>query len=100
MRGTDRGDGGTVRISGRPTVRGAGRPLSRTARLTGVGADALIPEAGFDVDRDRSGTGRNQLGMMRGPTTVTAALRFTRAAASDPAPPAARPGWTASAGSR
>ncbi|KOX02873.1 YceI family protein [Streptomyces sp. NRRL B-3648] len=81
VRGADRLDGDQVRVTGELTVRGVGRPLSLTARLAGASAGALTLEAEFAVDRDRFGMGWNQLGMMRGPATVTAALRFTRAAA-------------------
>ncbi|WP_030338859.1 YceI family protein [Streptomyces sp. NRRL S-1022] len=81
VRGADRLDGDQVRVTGQLTVRGVGRPLSLTARLAGASAGALTLEAEFAVDRDPFGMGWNQLGMMRGPTTVTAALRFTRAAA-------------------
>ncbi|MEU6665283.1 YceI family protein [Streptomyces sp. NPDC046727] len=81
VRGADRLDGDQVRVTGELTVRGVSRPQSLTARLTGVSADALTLEAEFDVDRDQYGMGWNQLGMMRGLTTVTATLRFTRAAA-------------------
>ncbi|MFH9083740.1 YceI family protein [Streptomyces sp. NPDC017673] len=80
VRGADRLEGDTVRITGQLTVRGVSRPLSLTARLTGVSADALTLETEFGVDRGQFGMGWNQLGMIRGLTTVTAALRFTRAA--------------------
>ncbi|MGW4594070.1 YceI family protein [Streptomyces sp. NPDC004457] len=80
VRGADRLEGDTVRVTGQLTVRGVGRPLSLTARLTGVSADALTLETEFGVDREQFGMGWNQLGMIRGLTTVTAALRFTRAA--------------------
>ncbi|MET8768631.1 YceI family protein [Streptomyces sp. NPDC004658] len=79
--GAERLDGDTVRVTGRLTVRGIGRPLSLTARLTGVSAGALTLETEFSVDREQFDMGWNQLGMMRGLTTITAALRFTRAVA-------------------
>jgi polyisoprenoid-binding protein YceI len=74
-------DGGTVEVSGQLTVRGISRPHSLTARLRDAGADALTLDAEFVVDRDEFGMGWNQLGMMRGLTTVTTSLRFQRAAA-------------------
>lgn len=80
VRGADRLEGDTVRVTGQLTVRGVSRPLSLTARLTGVSAGALTLETEFSVDRGQFGMGWNQLGMIRGLTTVTAALRFTRAA--------------------
>ncbi|EST34363.1 YceI family protein [Streptomyces roseochromogenus] len=78
VRGADRLDGDGVRVTGQLTVRGISRPVTLTARLTGATADALTLEAEFSVDREQFGMGWNQLGMMRGLTTVTAALRFTR----------------------
>ncbi|MER6542182.1 YceI family protein [Streptomyces sp. NPDC001250] len=78
VRGADRLDGDGVRVSGQLTVRGISRPVTFTARLTGASADALTLEAEFTVDREQFGMGWNQLGMMRGLTTVTAGLRFTR----------------------
>ncbi|MFF8725830.1 YceI family protein [Streptomyces sp. NPDC015171] len=78
VRGADRLDGDEVRVAGQLTVRGVSRPQSFTARLTGVSAEALTLEAEFGVDRAEFGMGWNQLGMMRGLTTVTAVLRFTR----------------------
>jgi polyisoprenoid-binding protein YceI len=49
-----------------------------TARLTDADAAALTLDAEFTVDRDQFGMGWNQLGMMRGLTTVSARLRFAR----------------------
>ncbi|MFF4833096.1 YceI family protein [Streptomyces sp. NPDC001315] len=72
-------DGGTAQVSGQLTVRGVSRPLSFSARLTGADADALTLDAEFTVDREQFGMGWNQLGMIRGLTTVTTTLRFTRA---------------------
>ncbi|GHI02254.1 hypothetical protein AQI88_26865 [Streptomyces cellostaticus] len=81
VRGADRVDGDGVRVTGQLTVRGISRPLDLTARLTSATAEVLALEAEFTVDRDQFGVTWNQLGMMRGLTTVTAALKFTRAAA-------------------
>ncbi|MEU4033759.1 YceI family protein [Streptomyces collinus] len=81
VRSAERLDGDDVRVTGQLTVRGVSRPLSLTARLTSATAEALALETEFTVDRDQFGVTWNQLGMMRGLTTVTAALRFTRAAA-------------------
>ncbi|KOV69174.1 YceI family protein [Streptomyces sp. MMG1121] len=79
-RGVDRLDDNGVRVTGQLTVRGVSKPLSFTARLTGASAEALALDAEFTVDRAQFGIGWNQLGMMRGLTTVTAGLRFTRTA--------------------
>ncbi|MFJ9815403.1 YceI family protein [Streptomyces sp. NPDC101151] len=81
VHGADRLDGESVRVTGQLTVRGISRPLNLTARLASATAEALTLEAEFAVDRDQFGVTWNQLGMMRGLTTVTAGLRFTRAAA-------------------
>jgi polyisoprenoid-binding protein YceI len=68
----------TVEVSGQLTVRGVSRPQTLTARVTGADADALTLETEFAVDRAEFGLTWNQLGMMRGLTTVTATLRFAR----------------------
>ncbi|NEC91156.1 YceI family protein [Streptomyces sp. SID12501] len=78
VRGAELRDGETVHVNGQLTVRGISRPTTLTARLTDGGADALTLDAEFTVDRDQFGLGWNQLGMIRGLTTVTATLRFTR----------------------
>ncbi|GAB2868089.1 YceI family protein [Streptomyces deserti] len=74
-------DGDQVHVVGQLTVRGISRPLSCTARLTEASADGLTLDAEFSVDRAQFGMGWNQLGMIRGLTTVTTTLRFTRATA-------------------
>ncbi|GAA4322554.1 YceI family protein [Streptomyces venetus] len=74
-------DGDQVHVVGRLTVRGVSRPLSLTARLRDGDTAGLTLEAEFSVDREQFGMGWNQLGMIRGRTTVTATLRFVRAAA-------------------
>ncbi|MFF5956152.1 YceI family protein [Streptomyces luteogriseus] len=74
-------DGDQVHVVGRLTVRGISRPLSLTARVTDRDTTGLTLDTEFTVDREQFGMGWNQLGMIRGRTTVTATLRFTRAAA-------------------
>ncbi|MFF5575133.1 YceI family protein [Streptomyces luteogriseus] len=74
-------DGDRVHVVGRLTVRGISRPLSLTARVTDRDTTGLTLGTEFTVDREQFGMGWNQLGMIRGRTTVTATLRFTRAAA-------------------
>ncbi|CAM5338124.1 YceI family protein [Streptomyces aurantiogriseus] len=71
-------DGDAVHVVGQLTARGISRPLSFTARLVGADADALTLDAEFSVDRAQFGMDWNQLGMMRGLTTITTTLRFTR----------------------
>jgi polyisoprenoid-binding protein YceI len=74
-------DGDRVHVAGQLTVRGITRPLSLTARVEKQDAQGLTLASEFQVDREQFGMGWNQLGMIRGRTTVTAALRFTRATA-------------------
>ena len=71
-------DGDSVHVVGQLTVRGISRPLSFTARLAGAGADALTLDAEFTVDRAQFGMEWNQLGMIRGVTTIATTLRFGR----------------------
>jgi polyisoprenoid-binding protein YceI len=75
-----RGDD-TVEVSGQLTVRGISRPQSFIARVTDSDADAVTLNAELTVDRAEYGMDWNQMGMMRGLTTVTTTLRFARAAA-------------------
>lgn len=81
VRSAKAGSGDTVEVSGQLTVRGISRPQTVTARLAGQDADALTLDAEFTVDRAEFGLGWNQMGMIRGLTTVTASLRFVRAGA-------------------
>ncbi|WP_234538685.1 YceI family protein [Streptomyces shenzhenensis] len=81
VRGAERGAGDAVRVDGQLTVRGVSRPQQVTAKLVPADADGLTLEAEFTVVREEFGLTLNQMGMMGGPTTVTATLRFIRAAA-------------------
>ncbi|MEV7977528.1 YceI family protein [Streptomyces sp. NPDC086519] len=81
VRGAERGAGDAVQVDGQLTVRGVSRPQQVTAKLVSADADGLTLEAEFTVVREEFGITFNQMGMMGGPTTVTATLRFTRAAA-------------------
>lgn len=81
VRSAELRDGDKVHVIGQLTARGISRPQTFTARLTGADADALTLDAEFSVDRNQFGMGWNQLGMIRGLTTVTTTLRFTRTAA-------------------
>jgi polyisoprenoid-binding protein YceI len=76
------GADGTVQVAGELTVRGISRPQSFPATVTGSGSDAVTLSAELTVDRGEFGMGWNQLGMLRGLTTVTVALRFTHEAAA------------------
>ncbi|MDO0937255.1 YceI family protein [Streptomyces sp. DG2A-72] len=81
VRGAELRDGDKVHVVGQLTVRGISRPQSFTARLIGSDADSLTLDTEFSVNRDQFGMGWNQLGMIRGLTTVAATLRFVRTAA-------------------
>jgi polyisoprenoid-binding protein YceI len=81
VRTATRGGGDTVTVDGRLTVRGITRPQSVTATVTRTEPDAVTLTTEFTVDRGEFGLTWNQLGMMRGLTTVTATLRFQRTAA-------------------
>jgi polyisoprenoid-binding protein YceI len=76
------GADGTVQVAGELTVRGISRPQSFPATVTRDGSDAVTLTAELTVDRGEFGMGWNQLGMLRGLTTVTATLRFTHDAAA------------------
>ncbi|TXS46540.1 YceI family protein [Streptomyces sp. uw30] len=82
VRSAELRDGDEVHVVGQLTVRGISRPTSVTARLVGTDDRSLTLEAEFTVDREQFGMSWNQLGMMRGLTTVTGTLRFTRTAAA------------------
>ncbi|GHK03957.1 YceI family protein [Streptomyces sp. NPDC003753] len=71
----------TVTVHGRLTVRGITRPQTVTATVTQAGPDAVTLTAEFTVDRAQFGLTWNQMGMMRGLTTVDATLRFQRTSA-------------------
>ncbi|MEV1083174.1 YceI family protein [Streptomyces sp. NPDC050211] len=81
VRSAELRDGDKVHVVGQLTVRGISRPQSFTARLIGSDAASLTLDAEFSVNRDQFGMGWNQLGMIRGLTTVAATLRFVRTAA-------------------
>ncbi|WP_392972903.1 YceI family protein [Streptomyces sp. LN245] len=70
---------GTAEIVGQLTVRGASSPQTVTAHVTASSGDAISLAMEFTVDREQFGMGWNQLGMIRGLTTVTATLTFARA---------------------
>lgn len=82
VRSAELRDGDDVHVVGQLTAHGVSRPTSFTARLVGADPEALTLDAEFTVDRAQFGMGWNQLGMIRGLTTVAATLRFTRTAAA------------------
>lgn len=72
------GQDDTAEVTGQLTVRGVTKPQPVTARVTGASADAVTLTTEFIVDRDQFDMGWNQLGMLRGLTTVDGTLVFTR----------------------
>src|ERR1039457_2910828 len=77
--------GGIVTVSGDLTVAGVTRPLDFTATVTEATLDAITLRAETEVDRANFGLTWNQMGMLKGPATVSVVTRFTRSAAK-PAP--------------
>ncbi|MEU4046444.1 YceI family protein [Streptomyces antibioticus] len=67
-----------VEVKGQLTVRGVSRPQTVTVKVAESSPDAITLTTEFTVDRDQFGLGWNRLGMMRGLTTVTSTLGFTR----------------------
>ncbi|MER5402574.1 YceI family protein [Streptomyces sp. NPDC002599] len=72
---------GTAEITGQLTVRGTSSPQTVAAHVTASSDDAISLAMEFTVDREQFGMVWNQLGMIRGRTTVTATLTFARAVA-------------------
>ncbi|MER5409550.1 YceI family protein [Streptomyces sp. NPDC002769] len=68
----------TVEVAGQLTVRGITRPQPVVARVTAASAEDVTLGAEFTVDRDQFDMGWNQMGMLRGLTTVVGTLVFTR----------------------
>ena len=71
--------GDPVAVTGRLTVAGITRPLTFTATLAEVTESAVTVRAEAEVDRGQFDMTWNQLGMLRGPATVSVLARFTRA---------------------
>ncbi|MFJ6838397.1 YceI family protein [Streptomyces sp. NPDC091209] len=70
----------TAEITGQLTVRGTSSPQVVATHVTASSGDAISLATEFTVDREQFGMVWNQLGMIRGLTTVTATLTFARAA--------------------
>ena len=71
--------GAPVAVTGQLTVAGITRPLTFTATLTEITESAVTVRAEAEVDRGQFDMTWNQLGMLRGPATVSVLARFTRA---------------------
>jgi polyisoprenoid-binding protein YceI len=70
--------GEDVKLEGTITVKGIREPLALTARVTEASAGWVVVTAETKIDRDRFGMSWNQLGMMKGLTTVTVTAAFRR----------------------
>ena len=71
--------GDPVTVTGQLTAAGITRPLSFTATLEEVTESAVTVRAEAEIDRAQFGMTWNQLGMLRGPATISVVARFTRA---------------------
>lgn len=70
--------GDTVAIDGDLTVAGKTHPLSFTATVAEATPDAVTLRAEVQVDRASYGMTWNQLGMVKGPATVSVVASFAR----------------------
>jgi polyisoprenoid-binding protein YceI len=68
-----------VTVTGQLTAAGVTRPLTFTATLAEVTEAAVTVRAEAEIDRAQFGMTWNQLGMLRGPATISVVARFTRA---------------------
>lgn len=75
--GTGR-QGDQVTVTGQLTAAGVTRPLIFTATLAEVTEAAVTVRAEAEIDRAQFGMTWNQLGMLRGPATISVLARFTR----------------------
>ena len=73
------GAGDQVTVTGQLTAAGVTRPLTFTATLAEVTESAVTVRAEAEIDRAQFGMTWNQLGMLRGPATISVVARFTRA---------------------
>jgi polyisoprenoid-binding protein YceI len=70
----------SVQVTGDLTVAGTSRPLAFPARITSATADEATLEAEVTVDRADFGITWNQLGMLKGASTVLITARYRHAA--------------------
>jgi polyisoprenoid-binding protein YceI len=71
--------GDQVTVTGQLTAAGITRPLTFSATLAEVTEAAVTVRAEAEIDRAQFGMTWNQLGMLRGPATISVLARFTRA---------------------
>ena len=69
---------GTAKVAGQLTVLGIARPLEFTADVSAASPTDVTLTGEVTVDRSAFGMNWNRAGMLKGLTTVTLALRFTR----------------------
>ena len=67
---------GTAKVEGELRVRGHSAGLSFPVRYESQGTDAAVLRGSIEVDRAQFGLTWNQVGMLRGLTTVGLELRF------------------------
>ncbi|WP_034273588.1 YceI family protein [Actinospica robiniae] len=79
-RGITPREGDTVEVEGTLTVRGTTRPLSFTARAEKADGDAIALRGNAAIDREEYGLTWNQIGMIRGLTSVAVDLYFAPSA--------------------
>jgi polyisoprenoid-binding protein YceI len=70
--------GDSIAIEGDLTAAGVTRPLSFTASVTEATPDAVTLRADVEVDRATYGMTWNQLGMIKGPATISVVASFAR----------------------
>ncbi|MGW2824360.1 YceI family protein [Streptomyces sp. NPDC001443] len=75
------GAGDRLAVQGKLTVRDRTRPLPLTATVSRTESAGVTLTTQFSLDRADFGLTWNQMGMVRGPVSVSATLRFTPAAA-------------------
>ncbi len=73
-------ESGNLAVSGDLEAAGTSHPLSLTAKVSEASADSATLTGSADVDRADFGMTWNQLGMVKGPATVSVTARFTRRA--------------------
>lgn len=71
---------GALAVSGDLEVAGKSRPLSFAAKVSEASADSATLVAEVPIDRADFGMSWNQMGMVKGPATVSIAAHFTRRA--------------------
>jgi polyisoprenoid-binding protein YceI len=71
-------ESGNLAVTGDLEAAGTSRPLSLTVKVTEASADSATLTGSADVDRADFGMTWNQMGMVKGPATVSVTAHFTR----------------------